>query len=83
MDLSKNSSFLTEKGINYIARSKKRKKMPVCKIKSEFLILSIHSGAISNFINFDSNTAVSFNASCFSNSKSVNNLKILFSRFNK
>ena len=49
----------------------------------KILILSIRSGDISNFINFDSNAAISFNALCFSYSKSVNNLKILFSLSNK
>ena len=29
MDLSKNNSFLTEEAINFIARTEKRKKVPV------------------------------------------------------
>ena len=30
MDLSKSNSFLTEGAINYLARTQKRKKVPVC-----------------------------------------------------
>ena len=40
----------------------------------------MRSGDISNFINFDSNTAISLNPSCFPYSKSV---KILFPPSNK
>ena len=32
MDLSKNNSFLTEEAINNIARTEKRKKVPVCEM---------------------------------------------------
>ena len=32
MDLSDNNSFLTEEAINYIARTEKRKKVPVCEM---------------------------------------------------
>ena len=32
MDLSKNNSFLTGEAINYIARTEKRKKVPVCEM---------------------------------------------------
>ena len=32
MDLLKNNSFLTEEAINYIARTEKRKKIPVCEM---------------------------------------------------
>ena len=32
MDLSKNNSFLTEEVINFIARTEKKKKVPVCKM---------------------------------------------------
>ena len=40
------------------------------------MILSNHSGDFSNFVNFDSNAAISFNELCFSYFKSVNNLEI-------
>ena len=32
MDLSKSNSFLTEEAINFIARTEKRKKVPVCEM---------------------------------------------------
>ena len=40
MDLSKNSSFLTEKAINFIARTEKRKKVPVCEMLESSAFLS-------------------------------------------
>ena len=39
MDLSKNNSLLTEKAINHIPRSKKRKKVPVCNILGSSFIM--------------------------------------------
>ena len=44
--------------------------------KIDFLILSICVGDISKFVSFDSSTVISCNLSCFSYSKSVNNLGI-------
>ena len=40
MDLSKNNSFLTEEAINYIARTEKRKKVPVCEMLESSAFLS-------------------------------------------
>ena len=40
MDLSKNNSFLTEKAINFIARTEKRKKVPVCEMLESSAFLS-------------------------------------------
>ena len=40
MDLSKNNSFLTEEAINFIARTDKRKKVPVCKMLESYSFLS-------------------------------------------
>ena len=39
MDLSKNNSFLTEEAINYIARTEKRKTVPVCKMLESAVLL--------------------------------------------
>ena len=51
--------------------------------KIESLILPIHSGDISNFSSFESNSVILCNAFIFSYSKSVNNLKTLVSPSNK
>ena len=40
MDLSKNNSFLTEEAINFIARTEKRKKVPVCEMLESSAFLS-------------------------------------------
>ena len=40
MDLSKNNSFLTEEAINNIARTEKRKKVPVCEMLESSAFLS-------------------------------------------
>ena len=40
MDLSKNNSFLTEEAINFIARTEKRKKVPVCEMLESSVFLS-------------------------------------------
>ena len=40
MDLSKNNSFLTEEPIKNIARSEKRKKVPVCEMLEYSAFLS-------------------------------------------
>ena len=40
MDLSKNNSFLTEEPIKNIARSEKRKKVPVCEMLESSAFLS-------------------------------------------
>ena len=39
MDLSKSNSFLTEEAINFIARTEKRKKVPVCKMLESSVFL--------------------------------------------
>ena len=54
MDLSKNNSFLTEEAINYIARTEKRKKVPVCEMLessaflSSFIIIEIEERQVYN-----------------------------------
>ena len=40
MDLSKNNGFLTEGAINFIARTEKRKKVPVCEMLEPSAFLS-------------------------------------------
>ena len=40
MDLSKNNGFLTEEAINFIARTEKRKKVPVCEMLEPSTFLS-------------------------------------------
>ena len=40
MDLSKYNIFLTEKAINFIARTEKRKKVPVCEMLESSAFLS-------------------------------------------
>ena len=40
MDLSKCNSFLTEEAINFIARTEKRKKVPVCEMLESSVFLS-------------------------------------------
>ena len=44
MDLSKNNSFLTEEAINFIARTEKRKRVPVCEMleSTAFFVLFYH-----------------------------------------
>ena len=39
MDLSKSNSFLTEEAINFIARTEKRKKVPVCEMLESSVFL--------------------------------------------
>ena len=39
-DVSKNNSFLTEEAINYIVRTEKRKKIPVCEMLESSAFLS-------------------------------------------
>ena len=46
MDLSKNNSLLTEKAINYIARTEKRKKVPVCKMLESSFIMESEEGQV-------------------------------------
>ena len=54
MDLSKNNSFLTEEAINFIARTEKRKKVPVCEMLessaflSSFIIMEIEERQVYN-----------------------------------
>ena len=54
MDLSKNNSFLTEEAINFIARTEKRKKVPVCEMLessaflSSFIIIEIEERQVYN-----------------------------------
>ena len=40
MDLSEKNNFLTEEAINYIARTEKRKKVPVCEMFESSAFLS-------------------------------------------
>ena len=40
MDLSKSNSFLTEKAINFIGRTEKRKRVPVCEMRESAAFLS-------------------------------------------
>ena len=40
MDVSKNNSSLTEEAINFIARTEKRKEVPVCEMLEFSVLLS-------------------------------------------
>ena len=48
MDLSKNNSFLTEKAINFIAHTEKRKKVPVCEMLESSAFLSSEERQVCN-----------------------------------